>query len=129
MKREIKFRGRDCDGKWNIGDLIHEGDVPCILSPVNDGIPLKVDPDTIGQFTGLTDHNGKEIYEGDLLECPRVPAIPLEVYYNSSKGAFFLAEHTHTEGVLKGTTTIGKMLIYYPKLYIIGNIYDNPIEK
>ena len=72
MKREIKFRGkRLTDGNWIYGDFFRNRGLSFIAS---DGIsenPLatwrdyNVDPETVGQFTGFHDKNGKEIYEGD----------------------------------------------------------------
>ena len=142
--REIQFRGKRFDnGKWVYGDLLHIAG-GCLIyfgsqtetgpdipedSDIAVGLGLDeiavVDPSTVGQLTWLYDRNCKKIYEGDLLECPNVPTIPLEVYYNSEYGSFCLAEHTHTEGVLKGSTPIGEMLMHYPGMHIIGNIHDN----
>jgi len=68
MKRAIKFRGKRVDnGEWVYGDLMCNWTTPAILSE-NDGCEYEVIPSSIGQFTGLKDKNGKDIYDGDSLK-------------------------------------------------------------
>lgn len=74
MERKIKFRAkRQPDGKWVYGDLFHtikvtrDTDIPVIRVAGYD-----VDPETIGQFTGITDVDGIELYEGDVVSIRRI---------------------------------------------------------
>lgn len=87
MSRQIKFRGKRVDnGEWIVGDLLHiaggcliyfgsdtdttEPDIekinPVAIEFFKDEIAV-VDPDTVGQFVGVTDKNGVAVYEGDLV--------------------------------------------------------------
>lgn len=67
--RTIKFKGKTDGGLLLIGDLIHRNGSVAI-SPFGDyssPFGFKVEPSTVGQFTGFTDAEGQEIYEGDTL--------------------------------------------------------------
>lgn len=141
MNRTIKFRGKSIYGEdWLYGSLVKiEKDRYAIIPPLNNieigkNIGMyEVYPETVGQFTGLFDKYGKEIYEGDIVEwlflsygCYGEQEIYLKGYIewhqgglvfnvteNDFENAGFYAIsdlHTDTESDVK----------------ILGNIYDNP---
>ena len=123
MNRAIKFRGKSIYGDgWLLGSLIKiEEDRYAVIPNLNDieigkSIGLyEVYSETVGQFTGLFDKNGKEIYEGDILNNGQRNYF---VCWNSERGAWWLKNKD-----LIYTTPLGFLSI---ELFVVGNIYDNP---
>lgn len=126
--REILFRGKRTDnGEWIEGFFAKSGDKTFIL--IDNDIAIgyvamkEVLSETIGQYTGLADKNGKKIFEGDIVELtyytlPEERKVMAEVAYEEESAAFVLYSFgTENKGICGEICNTNK---------VIGNIYDNP---
>lgn len=116
--RDIKFKGKRLDnGEWMYGDLLHLVD-GVYISNDNGCNMAQVHPDTVGQYTGLKDKNGKEIYEDDIIgACGYLSRI---VTYRNDYGGFFLRIASDNE---PGKTPLGRIINEVP-FAVTDNIYD-----
>lgn len=126
MNREILFRGKSIGtGEWLYGHLFNYGltapsNVPCISVCVPTSWEeayniYAVHPDTIGQYTGLKDKNGKKIFEGDIVEFANLDLPNMIVQFDN--GSFMLCEDEYS--------TYVELRMNYA-VEVMGNIYDNP---
>ena len=117
MDRVIKFRGKASNGEWHYGDLEHSpiGKFCRIHEYWDNGLyksQYDVETESVGQFTGLQDSNGDDIYEGDLLLSYENGEV-FEVVYDAPEFCF-------------KDNVFGFKFINHPENFkVIGNIFDN----
>ena len=135
MNREIKFRGKSfVTNEWVYGSLVRTMNESCIIGfnemeldghhikYCNDR-PVFTEQETIGQFIGLCDKNGKKIFEDDILRV-----YDGERYFNivvkwSEKAMAFMA--CYCDGNQSPLSWFSGLLSRTHEIEVIGNIYDN----
>ena len=129
--REILFRGQTKEGNWKQGFLVNlsdeeHGDCWAIIPPDVESYRFNMSgdyiiPSTIGQFTGLTDKNGKRIFEGDIVKGLFLFQMSVNAVVAFRYGAFGLEWHRGSVKTFSAFTSICNVVYE-----VIGNIHDNP---
>lgn len=143
--REILFRGKRVDnGEWVEGGICDYGGGVSIFvvnhyagsfyePPYTDLDEVDVVPSTVGQYTGLTDKNGKKIFEGDIIEFTD------DVYKRTYKGICVFKDGSyqikfnyyksqiayHRIGKVDVDQDMGASYTICYEYNVIGNVYDN----
>lgn len=119
--REILFRGKRMDnGEWIEGDLRHWSSEKVGIHSDALRRTLPVFPETVGQYTGLTDKNGKRIFEGDIIDHH----VQGDILVNRGviQWDARCARWSH-----RLNTMSPELAFFNPDAWeVIGNIYDNP---
>ena len=127
--REILFRGkREDNGEWIEGYLVRRPSAiqegkhysPWAIDrppkdPDDSGEVCFVDGDTVGQFTGLTDKNGRKIFEGDVVRYPWMALAKIQ--YDEEHACFFVEGQSWIEAVDGYSEKNSE---------VVGNVHDNP---
>lgn len=126
-------------GYWVEGHYyedLHQGEWRSWIQECNDVTHYKVDKNTLGQFTGLLDKNGKEIYEGDILRgdkypynCDGVDNYFVEIVWADNVCGFYRITIKNPNSTVRGTShgnwePLDEDDINF--FEVIGNIHDNP---
>ena len=137
--REILFRGKRTKSReWVYGFYCRsttKDSEYVIIRNITDMQPYPVIPETVGQFTGLTDKNGKKIFEGDILQ-------KWDVDYDKCIELNYIYDEEPMNATKKDVATMGRFPVYWLRnesfgyegddlespndWEIIGNIHDNP---
>ena len=137
--REILFRGKTSVGEWICGHLLEQNIPEChsyiVMSIIaeldNRHIEImdfdinEVIPETVGQYTGLTDKNGVRIFEGDICRFKRYNDIYNGKIVFNVKTASFIMWYQSIVGAYSEKATHKMLLSVCNDIEVIGNIHDN----
>ena len=120
MLREIKFRGKRIDnGEWVVGFLVKMWGEFHIIDFNDENIAYPINSETIGQFTGVKDKSGREVYDDDIILQQQYGGGKGKMIVRFEKGAFIVGYHS-------GSSTRKTPMLLNDRCEVIGNIHDNP---
>lgn len=126
--REILFRGKHSEkSRWDYGDLYIDHDKVYIgMRETMHGVRVhgEVIPDTVGQYTGLTDKNGKKIFEGDIVRFSLITGrslVPQGLRQVTFSAGSFMIEDPYS-----GDDETISRIAASVEFEVVGNIHDNP---
>lgn len=115
--RKILFRGKSIRGSWHIGLLAHIGNAWYISNKAGVATAFEIVPQTFGQYTGLKDRKGTDIFEGDIVYIIRAEEKG-KVEWRENDAAFEVVGDCLEASFLEN--------LYGHDVEVIGNIHDNP---
>ena len=116
--REIKFRGKYGNNLWLYGSLVTRNRNNNGIQERNSSAAILVDDGSIGQYTGMNDSTGKEIYEGDIVRTSDNDDELAVVKWDEEDLRFTVTHGNVVNGLGEG--------YYSREVEVIGNMYDNP---
>ena len=136
MTREILFKGKRKDtGEWTEGYFFKIWDRTFLLWGMTNDHPnmIEVIPETVGQFTGLTDKNGNKIFEGNIISATALDTgggeqravVCFGNFIDENNGDEYIGFFIEFDGI-KTTITQLAMEECKNRIEVIGNIHDNP---